>query len=201
MRRRVSYGLSSTQARKDKKGWIAVFSKDGGSEKRTHRTIKKVSREMNYEQACHVRDKLNSEEKIKQEAQKRNRIEERLHKQHLTRSAYLPANVVSEFEQKIIPEKSLGMPHWRKAIEVISEINLEPSDWYERVTVVYAELERRSLSPDYARRILRIMKEFVNLMDAVGYEFVAISSWMGQLKSAWDFAIKGKEVPWISPLQ
>ncbi|MBI1860086.1 MAG: hypothetical protein HYR96_04105 [Deltaproteobacteria bacterium] len=105
--------------------WNVVYQKDSGKSGKKQDALKKGSKEfldngfrldMDFERAKEVAERLNSEEKIKREHEKQLRVQERVRKSDLIRSAYLPKKLVLEFESTIMVEKNLNASHWLKAI-------------------------------------------------------------------------------------
>jgi hypothetical protein len=155
--------------KRHKDAWTVVFDNDAGAAGRTQRVLKKGSKEfldhgfrleMTPEEASSLANTLNSQARIVKEKLKQTKIEKRIASSRLVESAYLPVNLVTEFENSLMVEKDLKSYCWDRAREIIVNLNLDPSDWYDTPHKLYLEFEKLQISPDYAGRILRVLNEW-----------------------------------------
>jgi hypothetical protein len=100
------------------------------------------------------------EAKKKLRDRRRHEIATRVTAEQEIASVYLPDGLVKTFEETTMPRRKLRTAHWKAARRYIIRANLNPSKWYDEVDVFYRFFEQDARSPDYSRRILRILNEY-----------------------------------------
>lgn len=146
------------------KGWKLIHKSGDGKQ----RVISKSGMEfaelgfrqsMNLEEArAHCRP-IQSEKKLAIQAERRGKIEARLKQTRVQASAWLPDNIVHEFEADVLPYKAHPeKPHeWALAKEIISSLNYPPSEWYFKPEPIFKPFELKGLGLDYIQRVLRLI--------------------------------------------
>ena len=105
-------------------------------------------RGMTYEEALQHIQVLNASTKLRDSQEKKARFKllESEKKDKLLQSAYLPEQLVKEFEKKLTSEtlslttvESKMIYHWKTAMRVISSLSIAPEEWGEnRMTILVA---------------------------------------------------------------
>jgi hypothetical protein len=85
---------------------------------------------------------LSAERQLQLHAQRVARIEKKQKLDRLIRSAFLPKEMVSEFEETIMVDKRFRWSHWETAKKLIAAVNLHPSKWYARPAVSYTQFAK-----------------------------------------------------------
>lgn len=150
------------------------------------------SEEMSFEEASQWAKSLNDKEQILRLEEKRNKIAAQLKEKGKVESAFLPPLLVRKFESEVIfrdlgrgDEKLLKYnstpSHWRFAQKLITQIRIDPSDWFDSKRVIYTAFEKNKMSPSYVEKVLR-------LMNAWGYFYCK------QLSKAWEKIPRPRDV-------
>lgn len=120
------------------------------------------------DQARVRKDEANAQAELKRQAERKIAIRKRVEKDKLVATAYLNAQDVAEFEQKILFERmSRGelslktqnkiQSHWKTAAKMITELKLTPEDWFEESIRFYNLFAKHKFSPNYVQKLLRII--------------------------------------------
>jgi hypothetical protein len=148
----------------NKRGWkvLHVSYKEG---ERVYRGVREdeyaqlgINISMTREEAKKTLEPFNSKEELARHEKRRNRIEDRLKTQRLTQEAFLPAELIAEFERtKLDLNKPKLRSYWNRAREILAEVRLEPKDWDDNVKMFYDAFVKRRMSPNYVRQVLPLL--------------------------------------------
>lgn len=155
--------------RRGASGWRLRHRKDAGRGRVACRDVEKDSREarslgivpsLSEPQArarlvAHRADRRSTEL-----AEQHRRIKARVDRRDVTVSAWLPPDIVSEFETVIMADENVPARQWRAAKRLIVAVDLDPSEWRFRKKAVWRWFVEQRYSPDYAWRILRATNLF-----------------------------------------
>lgn len=120
-------------------------------------------KELTFDQARALAKEYNSKCRILKQQIRIHAIEERLDQEDLIECAYLPQELVAEFENKVLVNK-FGEDNykrkscaWRAAKRIIRDIKMDPSDWFLQPEPIYRYFKKNAFSVDYCLRILKMM--------------------------------------------
>ncbi len=163
----MGYQINCTKKRRDGSfGWELKWQKDLGSGKREQRHVSKKSTEfrelgfqieLTLEEARARAKQLSAERQLQLHTERIGRLEKKLKQNSLIRSAFLPKELVKEFEATILVDKRFRRSHWETAKKIVGAIDVHPSKWYARPAVLYTQFTKRGFSPDYSNRLLRLL--------------------------------------------
>ncbi len=145
---------------------------------------------MSLEEARSRRDVLNAQELLKRTEELRSRVGDRLKKEALVVSAWLPLHDVEEFEAKVLNQRDEAFTkrnkvasHWRCVQRLLLELSMEPSDWYDSKARWYDTFSRHSFSPAYVQKLLRLANQWGHFVSRkYGKAFLPVPSPRGYEK-------------------
>lgn len=149
--------------------WVLYYSLDRGAAGKTGRLVGPgeqeykelgLQPEMDVTKAREVLRVGQEDLKKRERDRRRHEITQRLTERREAKSIYLPDSVVDNFESQVIKRLKIREPHWLVARDYVIKADLHPEKWFEESTVFYALFEKDSRSPDYTRRILRVLNEY-----------------------------------------
>lgn len=126
---------------------------------------------MSYDEAISMRDMLNAQLEVKRWAETKVKIKERIDKNDVKESAFLPPLFVAEFEKEIIHQKMARgrtdtklknklESHWRTTKAIIDQVAMDPTDWHDKAYRFYNVFVERCMSPSYVQKVLRILNQW-----------------------------------------
>lgn len=167
--------------RKRKKGWsvIKTYYKNGtcftscipASEYPQHF----FNSLMTIEEAKIQAKRLNRELHASKWIKKRELLKERTQNKDRESMPFLPTALLCAFEDELqtLHDPKRLQSIWRAARKLIKEVNIPPEDWKRRSQVIYTYFEKQHLSPDYAKKIIRVMNlwgEFYSAKTKIAYQ-------------------------------
>jgi len=91
---------------------------------------------------------------------KRTLLEERMEREARGTIRYLPSALCVKFEAELRAQQHdlrRLMTLWRAMRRLVKAVEIPPEEWKRRRSVIYGYFERKHLSPDYAKKIVRMM--------------------------------------------
>ncbi len=130
---------------------------------------------MTSEEARIQAKRINRELHNSQWIKKRAAIQERTHKEVHENVPFLPNALCNDFDKELqaLHDPKRLQSIWRAARKLIRAVNLPPEDWKRRSQVIYNYFEEKRLSPDYAKKIIRVMNiwgEFYSSKTKIEYQ-------------------------------
>lgn len=119
------------------------------------------------EEAKERKTQLNAQEELKRQQERRNAINARLEQEKLEQTAYLPANMVKEFEDTILFARGDNpklASHWAAAKRILCELKIDPVDWAYRSKAFYDYFSKNSISPSYVQKLRRVLNDWGNFI-------------------------------------
>lgn len=117
-----------------------------------------VRTDMTREQAIAALEHLNAQAELARHERKRNVIGDRLKAERLADMAFMPDDLLAEFERtRLDPERPKLRSYWKKATEILGELRLEPKDWDDAADRFFRAFARRRMSPNYVRQVLPLL--------------------------------------------
>lgn len=115
--------------------------------------------EMTITEARQQIKRLNEELRKERLARKRETIDERLAQESKEQIPYLPQALCYTFEKELesLPDPRRLKTLWRAARKLIKDVNIPCHEWKRRAQTIYNYFEKKHLSPDYAKKVIRLM--------------------------------------------
>ena len=119
---------------------------------------------MSPEEATARQKQLNAQLAIKRREEQRILTEEKEKIISAKYAGFIPEFYHEEFEQKYFfslnPRSSKLLCSWKVAQKIITELQLEPSDWYDSARVIHRMFLKQKYSLSYCHKILRVMNSW-----------------------------------------
>lgn len=114
---------------------------------------------MTLEEAREQAKKLNQQLHTDTWMKKRAIIQEKTRRALREKVLYLPDSLSFAFEEELSshPDPKRMKSIWRAARKLIKEVRIPPEEWKRRKQNIYNYFEMKRLSPDYAKKIIRVM--------------------------------------------
>lgn len=109
--------------------------------------------EMTLDEAKSRVKQIHNEDWVK----RRGRIELRLLTKAKIRGAFLTDEDATSFESVYLKEHKITPPYWSMVQQLIVDVEIHPSEWFERKNVVYAAFLKHKYSPNTAKKLLRYL--------------------------------------------
>lgn len=115
-------------------------------------------KEMTPDQVRERLKQLNSQEKLKALQEKRLVIQERLAEENLAFDAYLPKQLITEFETRFTDKKK--MTHWRRVKNILVETRIDIKDWNFQKETFYSSFKKKNYSYSYCSKLITILNQW-----------------------------------------
>lgn len=118
--------------------------------------------EMTFEEARVRARSLRAKGKVKEQVLKAGRTTTRLETARLLTAAYFPEEDLRAFESYCMERSNFNESHWLTAQDILRRLARDPMNWGgDNSEVVYAKMvERRGISPNYAKKIRQYLNRF-----------------------------------------
>ncbi len=170
----MGYQIVKRYKRQDGSVAWRIIHETYSSDKRTQRHIPKdewrvigFRESMTFEEARERAKQLSAQDWVKFQGRRRDAIKERLAREEKIECAWLPPLLCQRFEDEVLKEKVCWGEetyHYRQlciyrrtAKRIIREINIEPAEWSDRATLIYAFFKRKQWSLSYAQKVIRVL--------------------------------------------
>lgn len=140
------------------KSWQLTFRKGSNRSRNVSKTSSEASglgfrRDMSFEDARALAKSLQNVEWLT----RRHKAYERTEHQEKLRGAFLTDQDAEEFEQKYLKEYKITQAWWKIVQQLILDIGIHPSEWFDRKSLVYGAFKSRKYAPNTAKKILRYL--------------------------------------------
>jgi integrase len=118
---------------------------------------------LTLEQAKALAKEYNAKDRILRQQIRIHAIQNQLDAEEQVDCAYLPADLVEQFQNQVLVNKfgeenyRRKLCAWRAAKRIIREIKMDPSDWFLQPEPIYRYFKKHTFSVDYCLRILKMM--------------------------------------------
>lgn len=151
--------------------WRLVYREDNGKAGTHQRTVSPSSREfldlglkqeMSREEANKLLDNGRKDCYAQILLRRRARTESRIKLEAAVVSAWLPEDVVSEFEGPVLEGTTKRIDQWRKAKRLIAKAEVPPEEWHIKPAVFWKQFEALALSDDSVRKLTKLINAYGN---------------------------------------